>query len=124
MTMPDSKTGVPQSRTTDQRKYPRFPVSLPVSFGDGATVQTGMVIDISREGCRIRCTDTAPHVKYFRVEIQLDDPHEMLMVDLAVARWLRNGEFGIEFIRMEPDHQARLRNLIRVCEEACLCQEH
>ena len=121
---PDTPDAVLPSGATDQRKYPRFPIFLPVSFGDGVIAQTGTVVDISHEGGRIKCTGAVPEMKYFRVEIQLDDPHDTLAVDLAVMRWSRNGEFGVEFIRMEPDQQARLRNTIRSCEEALSRQDH
>ncbi len=122
--LPDTQDAVLPSGATDQRKYPRFPIFLPVSFGDGVIAQTGTVVDISREGGRIKCTGAVPEMKYFRVEIRLDDPQETLTVDLAVMRWSRNGEFGVEFIRMESDQQARLRNTIRNCEEARARQDH
>jgi CheY-like chemotaxis protein len=122
--LPDTKDAVLPSNATDQRKYPRLPVYLPVSFGNGVIAQTGTVVDISREGGRIRCTGAAPDMKYFRVETRLDNPHETLRVDLAVMRWSRNGEFGVEFIRMESDHQARLLNTIRSCEDAGARQDH
>ena len=122
--LPDTPGAVLPSGATDQRKYQRFPVFLPVSFDDGVIAQTGTVVDISREGGRIQCTGAVPDMKYFRVEIKLDDPHETLAVDLAVMRWARNGEFGVEFIRMEPDQQALLRNQIRSCKEALSRQDH
>jgi len=109
---------VPRSNSTDQRKFPRLPVSLPVYFSDGMIAQSGTVVDISREGCRIRCPGAAPDMKYFQVEIQLDEPHETLRVDLAVRRWSRDKDLGVEFIRLEPDQQARLLSVIRRCEEA------
>ena len=109
---------VPQSRSTEQRKFPRIPVSLPVYFGNGVIAQSGTVLDLSREGCRIRCPGLAPDVKYVQVEIRLDEPHGTLMVELAVRRWSRNGELGVEFIRMEPDQQALLLSVIRRYEEA------
>jgi CheY-like chemotaxis protein len=121
---PDLHDAVLSSSATDQRKYPRYPIFLPVSFDDGVIAQTGTIVDISREGGRIKGTCPVPDMKYFRVEIQLNDPHETLAVDLAVMRWSRNAEFGVEFIRMEPDQQARLRNTIRSCEEALLRQDH
>lgn len=120
----DTKDAVCPSGATVLRKYSRFPIFLPVSFNDGMIAQTGTVVDISREGGRIQCTGAVPEMKYFRVEIQLDDPYDTLAVDLAVMRWSRNGEFGVEFIRMEPDQQARLRNMIRSCEEALSRQDH
>jgi DNA-binding response OmpR family regulator len=116
--LPETKDAVIPSSSTDQRKFPRLPVSLPVYFGNGVIAQSGTVVDISREGCRIRCPDVAPDMKYVQVEIRLDEPQGTLTVDLAVRRWSRDGELGIEFIRMESDHQGRLRRVIRNCEEA------
>ena len=116
--LPDTKDAVVPSSATDQRKFPRLPVALPVYFGNGVIAQSGTVVDISREGCRIRCPDVAPDLKYIQVEIQLYEPHGTLMVNLAVRRWSRNGELGVEFIRMEPDQRARLLSAIRRCEEA------
>ena len=114
----DGHNTAPRSSSTDQRKFPRLPVSLPVYFSNGMIAQSGTVVDISREGCRIRCPGAAPDVKYVQVEIRLDEPQGTLTVDLAVRRWSRNGELGVEFIRMESDQQARLRSAIRRCEEA------
>jgi len=106
----------------DQRKYARLPVSLPVSFGNGVMAQSGTVLDISREGCRIRCPHATHETKYFLVDIRLNDPGETLTIDLAVRRWSRNGEIGVEFIRMEPDQQARLRSVLGNCEAASFTQ--
>jgi hypothetical protein len=120
----DSKDAVLSPVGTDKRQFSRFPTFLPVSFTDGMIAQTGTLVDISREGGRIQCAGPVPEMKYFRVDIQLDHPHDTLAVDLAVMRWSRNGELGVEFIRMDPDQQARLRNKIRLCEEALSRQDH
>jgi DNA-binding response OmpR family regulator len=112
----DAIDTVPRSRSADQRKHPRLPVYLPVSFGDGVVTQTGVVVDISREGCRIRCPTATPEVQYFKIEIRLDARQERLTVPLAERRWSRAGELGVEFIRIEPDHQTRLQGVIRNCE--------
>lgn len=84
--LPDRKVAVLPPSGTEQRKYRRYPVLLPVSFGDGVIAQTGTAGDISREGGRIKSPDTVPEIKYFRVEIQLDDLYETLQVDLALMR--------------------------------------
>ncbi|HXC66545.1 MAG TPA: response regulator [Nitrospiraceae bacterium] len=104
---------VPRTSSTEQRKFPRVPVSFPVYFSDSMIAQSGTVVDISREGCRIRCPDAAPDLRYFQVEIHLAEPQGTLTVDLAVRRWSRDKELGIEFIRMEPEQQARLLSVIR-----------
>lgn len=113
---PATKQAAPSSGMTDHRKYTRSAVSLPVSFGDGDRVLTGVVLDISREGCRIHCSDPATDMEYFQVQIQLVDTHERIWIELAVRRWSKHGDFGVEFIKMKPEDQARLRTLIRTCE--------
>jgi hypothetical protein len=115
--LPDTQDAVLPSSATDLRKNPRLPVFLSVSFGDGVIAQTGTVVDISHEGCRIRCADLASEVKYVQVEILLDELHGTLTVELAVRRWSRNEELGTEFIRMEPDQHALLLSVLRRREE-------
>lgn len=110
-----------RSGAANQRRSPRLPVSFPVLVGDGASgTHAGRVIDISPEGCRIRCAGTEPPGQYFPVEMLLAGQHDRLKVDLAVKRWSREGDIGIEFVRMTPDDQARLRALIRSCNENAL----
>jgi len=100
------------SSVTEQRKHTRSAAHFPVSIGDGVITQTSVVVNLSRTGCRIRCPEALDELEYFHVEIQLDEPREKLNVELAVKRWSRQGEVGVEFIRMEPDNQARLQRVI------------
>ena len=102
----------------DKRTYVRSPVYLPVSFGDGESVQTGVVLDISREGCRIHSANAAPDLQYLQVRIQLVETRETVWVDLAVRRWVMNGDLGVEFIKMKPEDQALLLMLTGIDEQA------
>lgn len=114
----DSGGNTPSLTKAALRKYTRFSVHLSVSFGEGTIEHTGIVLDISPEGCRTRCPDAAPDLQYFQVQIGLPEMQTKLCVDLAVRRWSKNEELGVEFIRMEPDNQTRLGSLIRTLEEA------
>ena len=46
------------------------------------------------------------------VQIRIDLIGETLSGDLAVVRWSRKKEFGVELIRMAPDQQARLHGFL------------
>ncbi len=118
---PAAHAAAPASSVINQRKHTRSAVSLPVSFGDRDRTLTGMVLDISREGCRIHCADPVTDLQYFQVQIQLET-RERIWVDLAVRRWSSNGELGVEFIKMKLEDQARLRTFIGHCEEAGVLQ--
>jgi len=93
----------------EKRKCPRFPVMLPaVFFGERAG--GGLAVDVSLEGCRIQSVVPMPQGAYVRIRIDLIG--ETLTGDLAVVRWSKKNEFGVELIRMASDQQARLRGFL------------
>jgi CheY-like chemotaxis protein len=114
----DTTEAMSSSGLADLRKHARLPVHLPASFGDGTIAKSGIVLDISLEGCRLRCPDAEPFAQYFQMQIRLIEPQDTLRVDLAVKRWSRNGDLGIEFIRLEPTQQGLLRRVIWNCHAA------
>ena len=103
--------GSKESRPKEKRKCPRFPVMLPtVFFGERAG--GGLVVDVSLEGCRIR--SAVPMQKGDYVRIRIDLIGDTLTGDLAVVRWSRKEEFGVELIRMASEQQARLRGFLHL----------
>ena len=95
----------------EKRKCPRFTVMLPaVFFGERAG--GGLVVDVSLEGCRIQ--SAVPMDKGDYVRIRVDLIGETLTGDLAVVRWSREKEFGVELIRMAPEQQVRLRGFLNL----------
>ena len=95
----------------EKRKCQRFPVMLPaVFFGERAG--GGLVVDVSLEGCRIR--SAVPMHKGDYVRIRIDLIGDTLSGDLAVVRWLRKEELGVELIRMASDQQARLHGFLHL----------
>ncbi|HEV8329666.1 MAG TPA: PilZ domain-containing protein [Nitrospiraceae bacterium] len=70
------------------------------------------MVDVSLEGCRIR--SAVPMHKGDYVRIRIDLIGDTLTGDLAVVRWSRKEEFGVELIRMALDQQARLRGFLNL----------
>ena len=95
----------------EKRKCPRISVMLPAVFL-GERAGGGLVVDVSLEGCRIRSAVSMHKGDYVRIRIDLIG--ETLTGDLAVVRWSRKDEFGVELIRMAPDQQARLREFLNL----------
>ena len=102
-----------------KRKCPRFPVMLPTVFF-GKQSGGGLVEDVSLEGCRIR--SAVPMHKGDYVRIRIDLIGETLTGDLAVVRWSRKGEFGVELIRMAPDQQTRLHEFLDLFSQTPVCE--
>ena len=93
----------------EKRKCPRFPVMLPAVFL-GERAGGGLVVDVSLEGFRLR--SAVPMQKGNYVRIRIDLIGDTLTGDLAVVRWSKKEEFGVELIQMAPDQQARLRGFL------------
>ncbi|MEO5630876.1 MAG: PilZ domain-containing protein [Nitrospiraceae bacterium] len=117
--MPGSRNGgaelveyvIKENRPMEKRKCPRFPVMLPaVFFGERAG--GGLVVDVSLEGCRIQ--SAVPIQKGDYVRIRIDLIGDTMTGDLAVVRWSRKKEFGVELIRMAPDQQDRLHGFLNL----------
>ncbi len=76
----------------------RYQVHCPITLLGDHLVGEGTVRNVSTE--RVLLPDQAVPMK----------------VDLAVVRWSRGREFGLEFLRMQPEERDRLRRVITALE--------
>jgi PilZ domain len=97
----------------ETRKYGRYRVEYSGSFlGDGITA-SGVILNLSEAGCRAHSAVTLIKGKCYRVLIDVPRYKTPLHVARALVRWSHGEDFGMQFIHIEPDHQQRLRELIR-----------
>ncbi len=102
----------------EQRKHDRVQVEYVASFSGEKIRAMGVVQDLSVAGCRARSSVVVNRGECFGVLIDVPRYENPLYVDLAVVRWAHDEQFGMEFIRMAPDGQHRLRELIGTIEAA------
>jgi len=105
-------------RRDNRRRFERYRIDLPCRFSVNANLLIkGNVTDLSTGGCRMT-SPVNPLTPYTYVEIDIqclvDDCS--LAVELAVVRWVTRQEFGVEFIRMAPLQQERLRHIVAFIE--------
>jgi c-di-GMP-binding flagellar brake protein YcgR len=103
-----------------RRKYPRFHVELPCSFVGDEYTGKGTVLDLSMEGCRIRCDTSLLKGAYVELFITLLGQIPPLPIELTVIRWSTEPVFGLEFIRIADRHHARLRRYVQDLEQALM----
>lgn len=102
----------------EKRQQPRFTSQFRSTFSGGQREGQGRTIDLSVGGCKIE-TDF-PVVVGATVECRtyvpgLDWP---LRIDEAQVRWVKAGTFGIQFTKIQPDEEAKLKRVIaRLNEE-------
>ena len=79
----------------------RYPIQCPITFLGDHLVGEGTVHNISTGGWKVESDQAVP-----------------MKVDLAAVPWSSGREFGLEFVRMQPEEQARLRRFLSTLETA------
>ena len=97
------------------RKHTRFAVQLPVSF-KGDQLSEGTILNVSEEGCAITAETIADVAAYLQMMMHLRAGEEPIQVDLAAVRWSSATMFGVEFIKIRPEEEGRLKKFVEALE--------
>jgi hypothetical protein len=95
------------------REFPRFRVQFRSSFTSAQIVAgEGTIVDLSIRGCRVESGTSVPASTNLELRIYLAGQDALIDIESAAVRWSMGREFGLEFIRMQSEQQARLRLLV------------
>jgi len=100
----------------EERKHTRFAVQLPVSFGEDQPSHGGTILNVSAEGCAITSEAVVDVAIYLQLTMQLREREEPVQIDLAAVRWASATRFGVEFIKIRPEEEDRLKKFVAVLE--------
>jgi hypothetical protein len=74
---------------------------------------------ISRSGGAAILSDLAiPRGEYLALKITFPTQAAVIEIELAPVRWIKPGSFGVEFIRIAPGSQQRLKDYLATLEGA------
>jgi len=96
----------------EQRRHVRYPVEYAGSFSAKDIQTNGIILNLSIAGCRA-LSDIPLLASELGVRIEVPRRQNPLEILVATVRWTKGTEFGMEFLRMEPDQERRLRELIQ-----------
>jgi len=99
------------------RQSKRFPIHCPIAYAGGNLAGVGIVSNLSTGGCKVGSStpvDTGANIE-LRIYI-MGAPEFPMKVDQAVVRWAKQQEFGLEFLSIWPEEQARLRRFVSTLE--------
>ena len=101
----------------EHRQHPRFPVQFRSSFSSANIISgEGKLGDLSIRGCRVfSAADVKPGTT-LQLRVDLSNKQPPIQVKQAVARWCRDGSFGLEFVSLAPDEWARLQQVVKELE--------
>ena len=97
----------------DRREYERLAMNFPISFFGNNIDGTGIVSDISINGCAFFTEVQLTEKSIIRLALGISDELQPLDIEAAVVRHVRQGHVGIEFLRVQPAERQRLQLFIR-----------
>ena len=103
----------------DARKFGRFAVQCSITFSGDHIVGEGIVIDLSKRGCKATVVISSQSVRpgtYLKLRLYPPDQAAPIDVDWAEVRWAKGQEFGLEFLMMGWEEQERLRRFVSTLE--------
>ena len=101
------------------RLHPRYPVDYTAAFlGEGITA-SGVILNLSSGGCRVRSRGKLQQGDVLQVLIDVPRYQTLLEVNQAMVQWSTGDEFGLRFSGSptEEDHRL-LKELILAAQAA------
>lgn len=94
-------------KTEDRRSTPRLHVQFRTTFSASSILEgTGIMLDLSRGGCRIESPVTVEPGVSLELRIYAPDIEWPLMIEAASVQWVSGQTFGLAFFRVtETEHQ-------------------
>jgi c-di-GMP-binding flagellar brake protein YcgR len=96
----------------EQRKYQRFADSSLVMFSSETLRGEGRLDNLSLGGAAILSESAISRGEYLALTITLPTQAAIIEIELAPVRWVKEGSFGVEFIRIAPGSQQQLKQYL------------
>ena len=98
----------------DHRAQPRIPLECDVLLENN---RDGKLTNLSVGGCALQASENFRMGQHLELEIQLPDAVQALQIPLAKIRWAQKPHYGVEFLKLTDEHEARLTQLVNTYVE-------
>jgi c-di-GMP-binding flagellar brake protein YcgR len=102
----------------EQRKFQRFSDNSLVTFSGETAAGEGRLDNLSLGGAAVLSDVAIPRGEYLTLTITSPTQAGAIEIELAPVRWVKDGSFGVEFIRIAPGSQQRLKQYLAMLEGA------
>ena len=101
----------------EKRQQPRFSTQFRSTFSGGQREGKGRTVDLSIGGCKIETDFPVVVGASFECRIYIPGFDWPLLIDEAQVRWVKAKTFGIQFTKIQPDEEAKLKRVIASLNE-------
>ena len=101
----------------EKRQQPRFTSQLRSIFSGGQREGQGRTLDLSTGGCKIETDLPVVVGASFECRIYFHGLDWPLRIDEGQVRWVKANTFGIQFTKIQPDEEVKLKRVIESLNE-------
>ncbi len=98
------------------RRFQRLLLQCPIAFLTNGRKEEGKIVNLSMSGCDVSSNKSLQKGQELSVLLHIPDGKPPLEIKVALVRWSGGQQFGLKFLTMEPDQQARLRRFVSTLE--------
>jgi hypothetical protein len=106
-----------EKRTLEKRQQPRFTSQFRSTFSGGQREGQGRTLDLSAGGCKIETDFPVVVGASFECRIYIPGLDWPLRINEARVCWVKANTFGIQFTKIQPDEEAKLKRTIASLNE-------
>jgi hypothetical protein len=108
---------IKRSVIMEKRQQPRFTSQFRSTFSGGQREGQGRTLDLSVGGCKIETDLPVVVGASFVCRIFVPGLDWPLRIDEAQVRWVKARSFGIQFTKVQPNEEAKLKQVIASLNE-------
>jgi PilZ domain len=101
----------------EKRQQPRFTSQFRSTISGGQGEGQGRTLDLSVGGCMIETDFPVAVGASFEFRIYVPGLDWPLRIDEAQVRWVKANTFGIQFMKVKPDEEEKLKRVIASLNE-------
>ena len=101
----------------EKRQQPRFTSQFRSTISGGQGEGQGRTLDLSAGGCMIETDLPVVVGASFECRIYVPGLDWPLRIDEAQVRWVKANTFGIQFVKIQPVEEAKLKQIIGTLNE-------
>ena len=102
----------------NNRLHPRYPVEFTAAFLGERITTSGLILNLSSGGCRVRSIDKLRQGEVLRLLIDVPRYQTLVEVNQASVQWSTGDESGLKFSGVPAEEDHRLLNELILAAQA------
>jgi hypothetical protein len=101
----------------DKRIHRRFPTQFRSTFSSVYIADgEGQAINLSLRGCCVNSTSDVRPGTMVQIHLYVSDGKLPIQIDQAIVHWHLTTYFGVEFVSLSPESEARIQQIVKQLE--------